>query len=413
MARSSHSSIVAAVAMLVAACAASPTTPAEVPSPGRATPSVATPSVATTTPLPSPSPPVAAPTGPAPTGTELPATSIFTSRVYDYSIAISGDYEAVAAGQPGWNSGEPWEWGADRFVAHWGQSIRIASAPVPEGVTAAEWIDRFERPSINAGNTPCRESPSDWLPMKIGAETGWYRGTRTFNPGDIRVGVPGNQCNNHYVEAYVIAGGRVYVVTTTFRRTQESLDEFLRTIEFPARSFTSAVNGYTIGYPSDWEVTAATQDWSGEGEWDVAPIADVFDPPEDGCDRTPFVRCTLRRLAVASTPVPAATSIDDWITTHVPERLDVKRWDHGGGDFHPVCMIRGAPGQFLVDAASGEWVHGTIGGRPARIRGQCGFVEGVTIAGGRAYVFSLFTDFNPGGSSTELEALTRTVTFPR
>jgi hypothetical protein len=107
---------------------------------------------------------------------------------------------------------------------------------------------------------------------------------------------------------------------------------------------------------------------------------------------------------VLATSVPAGTTIDDWIAANVPSRPEFQT----NPDGHRFCRFRDLD---IEGDPSWSWTDGTIGGQPARLRAACGFVDGVTIVGGQAYIFSSFTGPSVWGDRAAFHELAGTVGF--
>ena len=129
------------------------------------------------------------------------------------------------------------------------------------------------------------------------------------------------------------------------------------------------------------------------------PAADEFSSPD------------ARWFRVVAVDVPTDTRIDDWIAANVPARPELEQFP--GGDRH--CVFRSRAGSSTLSVGwTGTWEDARIGGRPARLRADCGFVDGVSFVVGKAYVFSFRVSWlqGPLRPVTDFNTLADTVAFP-
>jgi hypothetical protein len=323
----------------------------------------------------------------------------FTSTWYGYRIRHSEAMTAQDAGST-WRPADDWPRGADHFSGL-GESYRIASAPIQAGMTAAEW----------------ERAPRD-LPSFEGcptAEASWDKATIGGQPGAIRVD---DRCG--YGEAYAMAGGRVYAMMGTLTTKADMLD-FLSTIElrpqdvpgaaasppvdpnapYPALPVTIRSNlyGYSIGARSDTVHTLASSRWLPGQMWDRPGSADMY---ESGAGT----------LTIASTPATAHEDIDAWMASNLPRRTGYRLMDERtcgwsrSGSFSAISLSPDEPP--LVDA----FLEARIGGREARVRSVCGYVDAVVIAADRAFVLSLYRGRKPDGEVDGFRRLIETFHAP-
>jgi hypothetical protein len=170
------------------------------------------------------------------------------------------------------------------------------------------------------------------------------------------------ECANR-IEATVVVGGRLYVFILLHERddARALFDAFAATIdltpetavEYPAmtNTFVSPTYGYSFKYFRG--VTPAAEVWDPDNERFDMSIAfdDRFDANETGYGAY---------FEAASTPIPDAVSIDEWVDEYVSS----------GG-----C---GVPRSRQAEI--------TIDGRSGRIA-QCDHSEATVVAGGRLYLF--------------------------
>ena len=122
----------------------------------------------------------------------------------------------------------------------------MSSQPLDQGQTPAAWYQ---------AECDCDVATMDTI--DIDGATG-YRdadGSRPPNPGIVPDGV--------IYGAEVVSGGRGYQFVMDGHVDRAMFDAFLATVKFPViptldRTYTSAITGYSIGYPSAWAVTPAT-----------------------------------------------------------------------------------------------------------------------------------------------------------
>jgi hypothetical protein len=140
-------------------------------------------------------------------------------------------------------------------------------------------------------------------------------------------------------------------------------------------TFTSKVHGYSIDYPGSWTPSAATVAWNARrGELDER-TSDQLLNDDFGVFR------------IASTALPDSVDTDIWIGQWMTEAPT------------PCAPERATLAEIVID------------GQPGRIRTSCGDVEATVVAGGRAYMFTLFDDSPTSGVSARavFEAMIATV----
>jgi hypothetical protein len=148
--------------------------------------------------------------------------------------------------------------------------------------------------------------------------------------------------------------------------------------------FTSNLYGFSIRHPDDWRAFPASTPWTGAGAWDQAPEADRLAAPSPG-------NATFAVVALAA---PANTTLDGWIAAHP---IDRKIWDPARSG----CVQRGARFHWIPGGPP-SWADGLIGAWPARIRSECGHLDGVVIVHDSAYIFSL----SPGELTASADLVT-------
>src|SRR3990170_3750142 len=168
------------------------------------------------------------------------------------------------------------------------------------------------------------------------------------------------------------------------------------------QAFSSALYGYSIRLPGGWASTPATSAWSGTGDWDQPPSADTMSG-EGAPDPSGLGTGATHTLTVVAADVPVGTTLETWTDAHPIDR-DLY-WPE-----IQACRVRlSGGGSRMFPGGPGTWSGGFIGGHPAQVRSECGYLDGVVIVDDRIYIFSLLRawvlDFGT------YERLTRTVTF--
>jgi hypothetical protein len=268
----------------------------------------------------------------------------------------------------------------------------VVAADLPDGADEVEWLQgalpsRLQ--SVGGGLARCGG--------RIASYANSWSDPRAIGPHLIRVR---EGCG--FIDGALFLGHRVYVLSAEGAVTFEGPDPSTRLIfevlvaAFePWPTFTSSRYGYKIQYPSDWTVTPAMAAWSGAGTWWEAPSADVLDGP----NTSPYPEAPW--FAVTATDIPAGTTAEAWASEHVRVRQQLEATTDG----HQHCTFRGGGGVMWVETGwDAEWLDGTIGGRPARIRASCGFVDAVVIVGRRAYVISMFTERDGARNTRDFDA---------
>lgn len=181
------------------------------------------------------------------------------------------------------------------------------------------------------------------------------------------------ECPNH-IEATIVDAGRLYLFTLSHDRTDARavFDAFVATIdltpetavEFPAMTttFVSPTNGFSFKYLNRGEGTLkpAKERWDpGNQPLDERNLPDRFDAVETGM---------LAYFEGASTQIPDGVSIDEWV------------------DEYATPMAAGGCG-----VPRSEQPEITIDGQSGKIA-ACDHTEATVVAGGRLYIFILFSD---------------------
>ncbi len=162
------------------------------------------------------------------------------------------------------------------------------------------------------------------------------------------------------------------------------------------RTFTSDINAFSLLYPADWTVTPATTPWSGSGEWFRGSGVDVFEGPG------------RRWFAVTAMAVPAGSTADEVAAAHAPARVEFE----DAADGRRFCHFD-TPGlsSMFENSYPVTWQDAAIGGHAGRLRGACGYVDGVVIVEGRAYIVSMFTRPMAAGDLVAFRTFADTISF--
>ena len=125
------------------------------------------------------------------------------------------------------------------------------------------------------------------------------------------------------------------------------------------QTYTSSINGFSIGYPDDATIDPATEVWD--------PRVNQVDYPQFDFIGSP----TVGTIRGSSTAIPDGVTIDDWVDQSV---------------------VHYEPGS-SCGAARSELPEVTIDGQPGRITLDCpGEIEANLVVGQRLYLFTLGSD---------------------
>jgi hypothetical protein len=123
--------------------------------------------------------------------------------------------------------------------------------------------------------------------------------------------------------------------------------------------FVSLRFGYSIAYPADWRVKEVT----------------------DGLVRDELAGPYAQRLTLRAVPKPRTVSARAWATENLATRVTVSDpWSTG-------CHWPG--GTAFIPRSPGSFVGTELGGRPAVVRSECSYVDGVVDLGDRVLLISL------------------------
>jgi len=147
-------------------------------------------------------------------------------------------------------------------------------------------------------------------------------------------------------------------------------------------SFSSTRNGLTIRHPAGWTVTAATAPWPVGTDYPQSlpsPMLDVLGLPTNGNWTFYF----------GSQPLAAGVSGTAWLTTY---ELKLARYYADMPQcFPPPSSMR----------------RTTVDGQTAWIHEGCGFIEAIAFVGGRVYVLTWLSEYDPD----MFDALLSTIRF--
>jgi hypothetical protein len=351
----------------------------------------------------------------------LRQTSPFESERYGYSIHLLPGWRAVSA-EVAWGPGltidqdKAWDvlFGPDDA------RLLIVSAKVSDGTVTRVWADaqlgRYLETRGSGADRRCVHSTGIGTPLAPDAERFMFHEGATLDGHDALARAA---CG--YTEAVAAAGGRMYVAVldraaataddwALFDALTASLDlhpEKVANVPPTARpssppppaptpsraaaqrfTFESRLYHYTIELIGSLAaVMPATQPWAATGRWDGL--------------RSDFVDKLGPHVSVISSVPAGSMSAEDWARAFVPPRVVGTR-----------CKQQG--NMFMMEAPKSTWKEADYNGHPGVKRERCGYVDGVVIVNGRAYLFSLRGPFNPtvdSAARAEFLAMMSTVEF--
>jgi hypothetical protein len=325
-------------------------------------------------------------------------TETFVSERYGYSFRHPAGFVVTPASRDWQVSAIPAEDETDQVIRTVGPAgrmeFRAAAIHVPEGTDSKEWIASVfpHRKPVGQG---CRGGGTSgnvlledfWTPITVAS----YPAHRRYACG--------------YLEAVVVVGGKAWYFSLyrpafflkPTERTRETFEAWIATVRLAVdgpigpQRFVSDLYGYSLLHPAGWDARRSPLRWVGQAPWSSSK-ADVLQRPSGGW------------FKVLATSVPPGTTIDEWVAASVSPRPEFQT----NADGHRFCRFRSLD---IEGDPSWRWEDGTIGGQPARLRAACGFVDGVTIVGGRAYIFSSFTGPSLEGDRAAFHELAATVEF--
>ena len=296
---------------------------------------------------PPPSAPAAAPS------TAAVLDKVFTSDRYGFAVGYPAGWTVTPATRPWLTETENnWSSGINDELA--GADIRFSGAaqPLAIGQTADAWVLDYGSPvAALAGQGG---SPADWPTVTIGGLQGWIDVNDAAASGGAII--PGARI----FDAVVVSGGYGFNFNMDGNVDRATFDEFLASVKLPvipdlAKTFTSSLAGYTIGYPADWAVAPATKAWTTGYE------TKAF---SDHLGTAPSIDGTSMKL-------PAGTTFEAWFAGYDADRVK------------GTCGRPSANEDITIDGAVGHLdVH-----CPA-------YLEAVVPKGGRVYVFTMFTPYS-------------------
>jgi hypothetical protein len=334
----------------------------------------------------------------APSQAAPPMVWTFVSERYGYSVGYPAGFVVKPASRSWLVSAQPADDETDQLIRPPSRAgtmeFRAAAIDVPKGTDAKDWIASVFPQRKPVGVACSVGGPSGnlllqdfWQPTTVAS----YPAHRRFACG--------------YLEAVVVVDGKAWYFSYyrpgfTLKPTalaRATFEAWLATVRLAVdgpiapQRFVSDIYGYSLLHPARWDARRATIRWVGQAPWSSTK-ADVLQRPGGGW------------FKVLATSVPPGTTIDEWIATSVPSRPEFQT----NADGHRFCRFRDLD---IEGDPSWSWANGTIGGQPARLRAACGFVDGVTIVGGRAYIFSSFTGPSLWGDLGAFHELAATVEF--
>lgn len=241
-------------------------------------------------PSPAPSTTPVATAGPTVSPTLPTGPVSFTSPLYGYTVTVPVGWQ-VSPATAAWRPGEQPVF--DVFAAPVSQGdeyddVVIAAQPVPAGTTADAWLVAFAK-SQEASTRTCKGPADDWTDAQVGSLAIRRLDLRCTGDGyDLRL-----------LDVAFVVGGTGYVMSGNPTVIGQFLEEFQPSgSTTPNRAptevapgstgwttYTSAIYGITLRYPSDWSVTAsATRNWGADDgvPADEVSYADAFVSPGEG-----------------------------------------------------------------------------------------------------------------------------------
>jgi hypothetical protein len=205
----------------------------------------------------------------------------FTSPLYGYTVSVPAGWRVTAATTAWRTLGKP---SFDLFAAPVSQGdeyddVGIAAQPIPAGTTADAWLVAFAESQASSAR-PCKGPTDAWTDASVGS--------LAFRRVDVRCTGDGNDLR--LVDVAFVLDGTGYVMSGNPTVIGQFLEEFERGIT--ASTYTSAIYGTTLTYPSGWLVTApATRGWQSDDAFpaDELPYADTFASPGDAGARIGLV----------------------------------------------------------------------------------------------------------------------------
>lgn len=130
-------------------------------------------------------------------------------------------------------------------------------------------------------------------------------------------------------------------------------------------SFTSIRHGETLRYPRGWTAAPASEPWPA-GVDPTDSMQDIFSLPTNG-DQV---------FSAVSQRLPSGETGLEWLANYELQ----------GATYHAsVKQCWPAPA---------DMEHTTVAGSPAWVHGGCGFIEAITVVGGRTYVMQLWNSYD-------------------
>ena len=300
--------------------------------------------------------PAATPTPTAvPTATPSASTGTlrqtFTSPRYGYAIRYPAGWVTTPA-TTSWRRGAETLWGDAALDAIGSSEARlsVASQALGSGQTADAWLVAYCGASGTTGDS-CGPS------IAIGDKTGFLdEAGAPASGGTVTAG-------GVIYDAAVVADGHGYEFTLDGHVDRAMFDAFLATVTFPVipaldRTYTSTISGYSIGYPSAWAVTQATQPWT--AGYDTMTYSDSI-----GTGSITMYG-TSRKL-------PAGMSFENWFAAYDADRVLGTR-----------CGVPSLNEDVTVDGFVGK----------LDVHCPASYLEAVIPKGGRVYVFTMFYPYN-------------------
>lgn len=290
------------------------------------------------------------------------------------ALAVPALTETYASPRNGLTISYPTGWTATPATVAWTRGLILSwGAPTLDTIETNDVRLVMSSQALDPAQTPvawhqanCElDSPANecaaaiaggWEKVDIDGATG-YRDADGGPPP-----VAGIAADGQIFGAEVVSSGRGYQFVMDGHVDRGMFDAFLATVKFPAisaldRTYTSALSGYSIKYPSAWAATPATGPWT--AGYDTESYSDL-------------VGNGSATLYGASMKLPAGTSFENWFAAYDADRS---------------LNTCGAPSHnedVTVDTLIGH----------LDVHCAASYLEAVIPKGGRVYVFTMFQPFN-------------------
>jgi hypothetical protein len=231
----------------------------------------------------------------------------------------------------------------------------MSSEALDPGQTPAEWHQAICQVDGTRAND-CASAIASMETVDVDGATGYRDADGDSEP------FLGIVADGKIYGAEVVGGGRGYTFVMDGHVDRGMFDAFLATVKLPIippleRTYTSALSGYSIKYPSAWAVTPATQPWT--GGYYTEHYSDLIG---DG----------FATFYGASMKLPAGMPFETWFAAYDADRTRTNCANPTGNE------------DVTVD--------GVVGHLDVHCPNE--YLEAVIPKGGRVYVLTMFQPFN-------------------